>query len=653
MTTRTKSITKRYAYTVISINVDIWIYVFAYLFALSARSLPEPIIIDLDITFITFSSGLLITTFVLSGIYQRIWSQTSGDDASYILRATGIVFIVTTIINLMSTPRLVPISVHIMYHLLALGGFIVVRYRGRLIGAFRWRYRAVRIKEFPHYERVLIVGAGNSGQHTAHRFRKNKDSHYNYKVVGFVDDNVDKIGMKIENAEVLGPTSDVGKIVKDHHVDLIAFAIHNISGPEFRRILELCQQTDARIKIVPDPFKLFGQTTGAPNLRDVTPEDLIGRSIITKHKDVDLSPVMKRVVMVTGAAGSIGSEIARQILDYEPIRLILVDNNESALHDLHITLQAYSSDLEIIPCLVDVSQYKQLQNVYQKYCPQVVFHAAAYKHVPMIERFPDASIRVNIGGTMNAVELALLNNVERFVLVSTDKAVDPSSVMGASKRLCEQIVHAVAQTHDYGITKFTTVRFGNVLGSRGSVVPTFNRQIDQGGPVTVTHPEMTRYFMSISEATNLVIHAGAMTTGDDVFVLRMGEVVKIVDLAERMIRLRGLRPNVDIPIEFTDIRPGEKLHEQLYELNENPQSTKHPYITKIDSSDLNGNQVEFMERLRILVRDGVQDDKEALQELCKLIELTDSVPEQTNPETVPTDNEQAVKLGNPTYSSIR
>lgn len=651
MTTKTKSITKRYAYTVISINVDIWIYIFSYLFALSARSLPEPIIIDMNIPFITLSSAFLIATFVFSGIYQRIWSQTSGDDASYILRATGIVFIVTMVINLMANPRLVPISVLIMYHLLAIGGFIVVRYRGRLIGAFRWRYRAMRFNEFPEYEHVLIVGAGNSGRHTAHRFRKNTDKNYNYQVIGFIDDNIDKIGMKIENAEVLGPISDVGRIVKEQHVDLIAFAIHNINGPEFRRILELCQATDARIKIVPDPFKLFSQTTGAPTLRDVTPEDLIGRSIITKHKDVDLSPIMNRVVMVTGAAGSIGSEIARQILDYEPVRVILVDNNESALHDLHITLQAYPLDFEIIPCLVDVSEYKQLQNVYQKYCPQVVFHAAAYKHVPMIERFPDASIRVNIGGTMNTVELALLNNVERFVLVSTDKAVDPSSVMGASKRLCEQVVHAIAQTHDYGITKFTAVRFGNVLGSRGSVVPTFNRQIDQGGPVTVTHPEMTRYFMSISEATNLVIHAGAMTTGDDVFVLRMGEVVKIVDLAERMIRLRGLRPNVDIPIEFSGIRPGEKLHEQLYELDENPQSTKHPYITKIAATNMNGNQVEFMEHLRHLIHEGVKDDQKALEELRELIELVSPDPKQTSPETVSTDNEHTVKFGHYTYSS--
>lgn len=650
MSIKNKTILKRYMHTVLSINADIWIYVISYLLALSVRSLSASVFLDMNVPFIGLSSIFLVGIFVITGIYQRIWSKTSGDDAGYILRATGIVFIIALVINLMITPRPMPISVLIIFHILALTGFIAIRYQSRLVGALLWRYRAIRYKEFPEFERVLIVGAGNSGQHTARRFRKNTDTNYNYKVVGFVDDDLANIGKKIEDCIVLGTTDEISRIVTKYRVDLIAFAIHNISGPEFRRILEMCQATEARIKIVPDPFQLFSQTTHAPTLRDVTPEDLIGRSIVTKHKAVDLSPISNRIVLVTGAAGSIGSEISRQIIDYNPTKLILLDNNESALHDLHISLNAYNLSFEIIPCLVDVSQYNQLQKIYKEHSPQVVFHAAAYKHVPMVERFPDASIRVNIGGTMNAVELALLNGVERFVLVSTDKAVDPSSVMGASKRICEQIVHAVAQTHDYGLTQFTTVRFGNVLGSRGSVVPTFNRQIDQGGPVTVTDPEMTRYFMSISEATNLVIHAAAMTTGDDVFVLRMGEVVKIVDLAERMIRLRGLRPKVDIPIEFTGIRPGEKLHEQLYELDENPQSTKHPYIIKIDSSNLNGNAHIFMENLRILVRDGINNDASALQELRQLIELTDSKSPDTDQEVKSRTDDQTSQK-EPTYSS--
>jgi FlaA1/EpsC-like NDP-sugar epimerase len=627
---------KRYKLTIISMFLDILIYVTCYMVVLSVRSLSATIFLDINLPFVTVSSLFLITLFANSGIYRRIWSKTSGNDIIYIVRSTALVFAVALVINLIISPRPMPLSVLIVFHMLALSGFVLVRYRSRLFGALQWRYRAVWLREFPEtdYERVLIVGAGNSGQHTALRFRQNTDDNYKYKVIGFLDDDPDKIGMKIENCEVLGATDDMISIVKDYRIDLIVFAIHNISGPEFRRILGLCQDTEARIKIVPDPFKLMEQKISTPPLRDVTPEDLIGRSIVSKHKNVDLSPVSNRIVMVTGAAGSIGSEISRQMLDYEPTKLIVVDNNESALHDLHIELKALHTELEIVPCLVDVSQYNQLQSIYQKYTPSIVFHAAAYKHVPMLERYPNAAIKVNIGGTLNAVELALLNGIERFVLVSTDKAVDPTSVMGASKRICEQIVHAVAQTHDYG-TQFTTVRFGNVLGSRGSVVPTFNRQIDQGGPVTVTHPEMTRYFMSISEATNLVIHAAALTTGDDVFVLRMGEVVKIVDLAERMIRLRGLRPNIDIPIVFTGIRPGEKLHEQLYELNEDPQSTKHPYITKIGSIHLNGNSGEFMTRLRVIVRDGVRNEENALQELRQLIKISEVAQSEINDEMVP------------------
>lgn len=614
---------KRYRQIILSMIIDVSIYFIAYLIALSVRSLSASILLAINIPYMITTTLILAFIFTISGIYNRMWSRTSGNDVVYIIRSTFIVTILSFLLYFAVHPRPVPGSVLVVFHLLALSGFVLVRYNSRLIGALGWRYRAIWLHEFPNLERVLIIGAGDSGQHTALRIRQNV-ALTNYRVVGFLDDDVDKIGMIVENCPVLGTTSQMSKIVSEYRIDLIIVAIHNISGPEFRRILSMCERTEARIKIVPDPFKLFDQKKSAPTLRDVTPEDLIGRSIITKHKDVDLSAVSNRVVLVTGAAGSIGSEITRQILDYKPSRLILVDNNESALHDLHIELRPLASTIEIIPCLVDVSQYNQLQNIFQIYQPSIVFHAAAYKHVPMLERYPYAAIKVNVGGTMNAVELALLNSVERFVLISTDKAVKPTSVMGASKRICEQIVHAVAVNHDYG-TKFTTVRFGNVLGSRGSVVPTFNRQIDQGGPVTVTHPEMTRYFMSISEATNLVIHAAAMTTGNDVFLLRMGEVVRIVDLAERMIRIRGLRPNVDIPIVFSGIRAGEKLHEQLYEDDETTESTIHPHIIRVLTTQSMSQTIEFMERLRILVRDGFKDDTLALDELTAISNITSPV----------------------------
>jgi FlaA1/EpsC-like NDP-sugar epimerase len=612
---------KRYSFIAISMIIDVIIYTTAYIAALSIRAVAASSIIESNFPFVIASSLFLILTFSLFGIYRRIWSQTSGHDIIYIIGATGVVFVATLAANLITVPRPIPLSIFFVSYVLAFTGFVVIRYRSRLIGAFRWRYRAVLHREFPKsdIERVLIIGAGESGQNTALQFRRHSyDNHY--KVIGFLDDDREKIGMLIENCKILGTTEQIPAVVKAHDVDLIVVAIHNIDGERFRRILSHCELTKARIKVVPNVLRSFDTITDAPPLRDVTPEDLIGRSIVAKHKDVDLSPISNRVVLVTGAAGSIGSEIAQQILDYDPTELILLDNNESALHDLHITLEASHPNIDIMPFLVDISQYDRLQHVYQQHKPEIVFHAAAYKHVPMLERYPNEAVRVNIGGTLNAVELALLNNVKQFVLISTDKAVDPISVMGASKRICELIIHAVAQNHAYS-TQFATVRFGNVLGSRGSVVPTFNHQIDQGGPVTVTHRDMTRYFMSIPEATNLVLHAAAMTTGDDVFVLRMGEVIKIVDLAERMIRLRGLRPYVDIQINFTGIRRGEKMHEELYELDENPQSTKHPFITKTSSSHLNGHTMDFMGRIRSLVRDGVQDDNQALDELRQLIEV--------------------------------
>jgi FlaA1/EpsC-like NDP-sugar epimerase len=614
---------KRYGSIAMSMIFDVIIYVIAYVAALSIRVVAASTFIETNFLFVIASSLFLILVFTIFGIYRRIWSKTSGHDIVYIVRATGLVVVVVMTVNLMTTPRPIPLSIFIVSHTLAFTGFVVVRYRSRLIGAFRWRYRAIWHHEFPEksIERVLIIGAGESGQSTALQLRRHSNDSQ-YKVVGFLDDDREKIGRIIENCEVLGSTQLIQTVVTTHDVDLIIVAIHNIEGEGFRRILSHCEETKARIKVVPNILQSFDKITGAPLLRDVTAEDLIGRSIVTKHKDVDLSPISNRIVLVTGAAGSIGSEIARQILDYQPTKLILVDNNESALHDLHIVLEASYPNIEVIPYLVDVSQYKHFQMVYHTCKPNIVFHAAAYKHVPMLEKYPSEAVRVNIGGTTNAIELALLNDVERFVLISTDKAVDPTSVMGASKRICELIVHAVAQKHSYG-TEFATVRFGNVLGSRGSVVPTFNQQINQGGPVTVTDPAMTRYFMSIPEAANLVIHAAAMTSGDDVFVLCMGEVIKIIDLATRMIRLRGLRPHIDIPITYTGMRQGEKLHEQLYELNENPLSTKHPSITKTGSSHLNGHTMDFMERIRSLVREGIQDDNQALKELQQLIELVE------------------------------
>jgi FlaA1/EpsC-like NDP-sugar epimerase len=403
----------------------------------------------------------------------------------------------------------------------------------------------------------------------------------------------------------LGDRHDIVRLSDELKIDMIVVAIHNISGQSFREILMYCERTKALIKVVPDVFKMVGDVQNAAMLRDVLPEDLIGRSVIGRNEHVDLSPVSGKIVMVTGAAGSIGAELSRQILEYAPRKLIILDNNESGLYDLQIELKTRITNTELVTSLTDVSRRDVLDKVYRQHRPQVVFHAAAYKHVPMLEEYPQEALRVNVLGTLNAIELANATSVERFVLISTDKAVNPSSVMGATKRLGELMLHVAAHRAN-NVTLFTAVRFGNVLNSRGSVVPTFNKQIDAGGPITVTDRNMTRYFMSIPEAVNLIIHAACLTQGDDIFILKMGDVVRIVELAERMIRMRGLRPYQDIKINFTGMRPGEKMHEELLNDFEVTEATPHSGIVKHHSWEPHFSVSAFDERLAHLLQQTLQ-----------------------------------------------
>ncbi|NDJ77405.1 MAG: polysaccharide biosynthesis protein, partial [Chloroflexi bacterium] len=468
---------------------------------------------------------------------------------------------------------------------------------------------------------------GEAGQALAWRM-KHRFPATNAVIVGLVDDDLAKQGMYVEGCPVLGTCPDIPVLVEAHNITMIVVAIHNISGPNFRKILGFCEQTQALIKVVPDVFALMNTNQNTPLLRDVQPEDYLGRSPIGRHEAVDLNPVMNRVLLVTGAAGSIGSELSRQLVSYNPIALILVDNNESGLHDLVTEVNSISPQTRLVPVLADITDEEAMSELFDYHRPQVIFHAAAYKHVPMLELYPDQAVRVNVGGTRVVAELALDYGVERFVLISTDKAVNPSSVMGASKRMCELLMHSLSKQSN-GRTLYTSVRFGNVLGSRGSVVPTFNRQIESGGPVTVTHRDMTRYFLTIPEAVNLVIHAACLTKSNDLFMLKMGEVVRIVELAERMIRMRGLRPYQDIDIQFTGVRPGEKLHEQLNSQAEHMTETIHPNIVQLVSEN-NGFRTDlFMEQVNLLLNHGLSDDMETLDQLLT-ISQADQVEKVSN-----------------------
>ncbi|MCZ7546956.1 MAG: polysaccharide biosynthesis protein [Anaerolineae bacterium] len=597
---------------------DALITVVAYMAALYARAFLAPSAFILGLGFTIFAAMLMLVSLYAFGVYHRIWSQTSGHGIIIIIYAVAAATGMVTLVDLLITPRPLPLSVIAVGSALALSGFIAVRYRSRLLSGLLWRWRAVWHREFPPMStRVLIVGAGESGQAIARRLKHHAPTGESYKIVGFIDDDPTKHNMYVENAPVLGGHDDLPLIVESKRVDLIVMAIHNIDGPKFRHILSLCEGTNARIKVVPDMFALLNAQNGAPLLREIQPEDFLGRKPVDRHEGVDLSPVTGKLVLVTGAAGSIGAELCRQLLTFDPTALIMLDNNESGLHDMVTELRARHPDTIVWPVLADIAERDTIAKVFRDHKPQVVFHAAAYKHVPMLEYYPDQAVRVNIGGTWNVAEAARDCGAERFVLISTDKAVNPSSVMGASKRACERVIMALAQQNGHR-TLFTAVRFGNVLGSRGSVVPTFNRQIENGGPVTVTDPEMTRYFMSTSEAVNLVIHAACLTTGGDLFMLNMGEVVHILEMAERMIRMRGLRPYKDIPIKFIGVRPGEKLFEELRSTTEQEVPTAHPNILRLVDGENDLKPSAYLEQVSQLCRADLSQSADVQRDIFAL-----------------------------------
>jgi FlaA1/EpsC-like NDP-sugar epimerase len=586
----------RWQQLIIWIAIDVLIILIAYAVAYSTRALITPINIQ-NAGFSVLGASIYVIVLLMQGVYKRIWRRTSGRGAVTILKATITATALIFAIDMLFFPRPMPISVLLLGGILVSGGMIVVRYRSRLIEGLYWRWRVLSGNgKTRQRERILIVGAGLSGQNIAIRLQE-PDNVRQYEIIGFVDDDLDKAGMYVEGCRVLGQTANIPEIITRQAIDLIIMAIHNIDGPGLRRIIEICELTPARIKIVPDTMGQIRAPYHAV-LRDIRLEDLIGRSVVTRHQAIDLEVVAKRVVLITGAAGSIGSELSRQMAEYQPQNLILLDNNESALHDLSVEIHTLFPQIKVTAVLVDITLQRDLRAVFEQYRPQIVFHVAAYKHVPMLEYYPQQAVRVNIGGTYQTAALAHEFQAERFVLISTDKAVQPTNVMGATKRIGELIVHTFATQSR---TRFSAVRFGNVIGSRGSVIPTFERQITNGGPVTVTHKDMTRYFMSISEAANLVIHAAALTRGGDIFILKMGEKVLVVDIAERLIRMRGLRPYVDIPIAFTGIRPGEKLHEELFDGAEKPQPTQHPHILRLHESGQYPVSQQYLDQIRELI----------------------------------------------------
>ncbi len=420
---------------------------------------------------------------------------------------------------------------------------------------------------------TLIIGAGDAGATIAREIeRYHKRSR---KVIGFIDDDESKFNRLMGGVRILGNRHDIPSIVKENKVKEIIIAMPSVTRNEIRNIMEICSPLKCKVNTLPGMYQLLDDEVLVSHLHPVSIEDLLERDEVRLDMDIVEHYIRDKVVLVTGAGGSIGSEICRQIMRVGPKTLLLLGHGENSIYLINQELKNIYKDGPIIPIIADIRDKQQLDQIFTQYNPQVVFHAAAHKHVPLMEIQPMAAVLNNIYGTRNVADVAGRHGVERFVMISTDKAVNPTSVMGATKRVAEKVIISMNDTYD---TKYITVRFGNVLGSRGSVIPLFKKQIEAGGPVTVTDPEMTRYFMTIPEASQLVLQAGAMGKGGEVFLLDMGEPVKIIDLARNMIRLSGLEPDKDIHIKITGLRPGEKKYEELLTSEEGTNRTNHTKI---------------------------------------------------------------------------
>lgn len=605
----------------IDIMVIICCYVVAMLFLNTKINNLQNFMIDMVIVVIVYQ--IFLNCFRM---YQNMIRYEVGKDYVKYIISASLSVVILTLIDKGFNLEYINLRVNVLSGILTAGTFVMYRLLGRSIAARKMsKYEKINKNQDNKANNLLIIGAGMGAREIIIAIKNNMRDKYN--IVGIIDDDISKINHYILGVKVLGTRYDIPKIAKEKNVDLIFFAINKIDAISRRKILEICQETGVKTRVLPTTEEVITKHGAMNSLRDVQIEDLLGREPVhLDNKNIN-SLIKNKTVLVTGGGGSIGSELCRQIVKYDPKRLVILDIYENNLYDIEMELRAEYPKLNLEAIVASVRDKARLNNVFETYKPEIVFHAAAHKHVPLMEKSPLEAIKNNVFGTYNVVNCADEYGVEKFVLISTDKAVNPTNIMGASKRVCEMIVQAKNKVSN---TEYAAVRFGNVLGSNGSVIPLFKKKIERGGPVTVTHKDITRFFMTIPEAVQLILQAVTYAKGGEIFVLDMGEPVKIYDLAVSLIKLLGYEPNVDIPIEITGLRPGEKLYEEILMSEEGLTSTKHNKIFITEPMSITMEELEEkLEKLKELLK-LEKDENSEVKRYIKEIVPTFKEPEEVN-----------------------
>ncbi len=567
------------------------------------------------------------------GAYSKLWRYFRSKDYMCCVYGVTVGSVVCWLLFYLVRGR-IPLAFAIVHAIVALIGVCVFR--------FTFKRTFIELVDYgikdASYKRTMIIGGGQACKTLLREIRNAQESPYTedkrsamFSPICIIDDDHSKIGTEVSGVTIVGTSHEIKKFADEYHIEQILFAIPSCLEDERRRILKLCSETNIPVKMIPFIGNLIFDDTKKSLLhqvRDIKVEDLLGRDPIKFDNQEIKRFIDGKVCMVTGGGGSIGSELVRQIAKYNPKQIIIVDIYENNAYDVQQELKnEYESSLDLQVMIASVRDYYRMNQLMEKYKPQIIFHAAAHKHVPLMEDSPMEAIKNNVVGTFNVASLAQFHDVEKFVMISTDKAVNPTNVMGASKRCCEMIIQYLSQQNE-GRTEFVTTRFGNVLGSNGSVIPLFKRQIEQGKPVTVTHPDVIRYFMTIPEAVSLVMEAAAIAQGGEIFVLDMGSPVRIVSLAENLIRMYGKVPYVDVQIKFTGLRPGEKIKEELLMEEEGLQKTSNKLI--FIGKQIEIDETEFIKKLRSLCN-AAKENQETLA-VAKLHEIvpTFMTPEEFN-----------------------